>query len=297
MEDRHLCILDYDNYTKQVSTEHALFAVYYFYNIYSFDGHNGNECSEYLSKEFPTYLMQQPDFMKNPLNALKETFIQMDQQFISDSLHDLDTVLYQKLLSKLYIINKVQCVSETTTPVSLKRTPLSPSSYKSYSYLNDVTVNSPSSPISPSSIRKRSRSRATSIDNSEKTYNNIDTLVKQAHVEYSGSTAAVVLLRQSVLYIAHCGDSRVVLCRRGEAIDMTKDHKPFLPEEKLRIESAGGWVTNNRLNGILGVSRSFGDIEYKYLKEKSWRKKFLDNPLTVVFLFLYYYRFQILQKK
>lgn len=33
MEDRHLCILDYDNYTKQVSTEHALFAVYYFYNI------------------------------------------------------------------------------------------------------------------------------------------------------------------------------------------------------------------------------------------------------------------------
>ena len=47
------------------------------------------------------------------------------------------------------------------------------------------------------------------------------------------------------------------------AIDMSVDHKPDNVEEKRRIEKAGGYVEDNRVKGVLNLSRSLGDLEYK----------------------------------
>lgn len=44
---------------------------------------------------------------------------------------------------------------------------------------------------------------------------------------------------------------------------MSIDHKPENAEEKLRIEKAGGFVEENRVKGVLNLSRSLGDLEYK----------------------------------
>ena len=42
----------------------------------------------------------------------------------------------------------------------------------------------------------------------------------------SGTTATVCLLRNSVeLVVAHCGDSRALLCRNGDVMRLTTDHK------------------------------------------------------------------------
>lgn len=70
--------------------------------------------------------------------------------------------------------------------------------------------------------------------------------------------------RQPVfLHVANVGDCRAVLCRGGDAVVITTDHTPSVPSEAARVEAAGGFVSRGRVNGILGVSRSFGDIHCK----------------------------------
>lgn len=111
----------------------------------------------------------------------------------------------------------------------------------------------------------------------------------------SGSTALVVLFRNTEVIVANAGDCRAVLCRRGEAVELSDDHKPSRADEKDRIELAGGWidsqevlnipklyalglehselldehheligwVTVHKVCGALGMTRSVGDILIK----------------------------------
>ena len=44
---------------------------------------------------------------------------------------------------------------------------------------------------------------------------------------------------------------------------MSVDHKPEDPVERARIYNAGGFVEENRVNGMLALSRALGDFEYK----------------------------------
>lgn len=50
--------------------------------------------------------------------------------------------------------------------------------------------------------------------------------------------------------MANAGDSRTVLGRNGQALEMSEDHKPDNEGEKSRIEKAGGFVSDGRVNGI-----------------------------------------------
>lgn len=92
----------------------------------------------------------------------------------------------------------------------------------------------------------------------------------------SGCTAAVCILRWEVpddvdnqtadfsqhtrkLYTANVGDSRIVLFRKGRSMRLTYDHKASDVLEMQRIEKAGGLIMKSRVNGMLAVTRSFGD--------------------------------------
>lgn len=66
-----------------------------------------------------------------------------------------------------------------------------------------------------------------------------------------------------MLYAANAGDARAVLCRNGEALRLTYDHKGSDAQESKRITDAGGFVMNNRVNGVLAVTRSLGDSAMK----------------------------------
>ncbi|CAE7151888.1 unnamed protein product [Symbiodinium pilosum] len=84
--------------------------------------------------------------------------------------------------------------------------------------------------------------------------------------EGMGCTVVLSCVTPSTLFVANAGDSRAVLCRGGLALDLSQDHKPELPGERARIESAGGWIEGGavlRVNGDLSLSRAIGDLEYK----------------------------------
>merc|ERR1711939_229485 len=70
--------------------------------------------------------------------------------------------------------------------------------------------------------------------------------------------------RQRVLYTANVGDARIVLCRNGKALRLSYDHKGSDENEGKRITKAGGLILNNRVNGVLAVTRALGD---SYLKD------------------------------
>lgn len=71
--------------------------------------------------------------------------------------------------------------------------------------------------------------------------------------------------RKRVLYTANAGDARVVLCRSGRAMRLSYDHKGSDVSEGQRVQQAGGTILNNRVNGVLAVTRALGDAYMKDL--------------------------------
>ncbi|KND03139.1 uncharacterized protein SPPG_02202 [Spizellomyces punctatus DAOM BR117] len=109
-----------------------------------------------------------------------------------------------------------------------------------------------------------------------------DSQLGERKASYSGCTAVVGFIRtedrpspnassdsgaktrkRRILYTANVGDARAVLGRDGKAIRLSYDHKGSDPLEAKRIVDSGGFVMNNRVNGVLAVTRSLGDITMK----------------------------------
>jgi len=132
-------------------------------------------------------------------------------------------------------------------------------------------------------------------------FNQIDNdLLNEEDIEpmYSGTTACIVLLKESKLYTGNCGDSRAVLAKKkkrchtkeegkdvGEetadreliTVDLSTDQNPDSPGEKERIESLGGfvspppepglssrvWLDSSHTQIGLAMARSIGDHAVK----------------------------------
>lgn len=79
----------------------------------------------------------------------------------------------------------------------------------------------------------------------------------------AGCTATVALITPNEIYCCNAGDSRTVLSKGKQAVDLSVDHKPDDAEEHRRIVAANGFVEDSRVNGMLALSRALGDFEYK----------------------------------
>ncbi|KAH7140744.1 phosphatase 2C-like domain-containing protein [Dactylonectria macrodidyma] len=89
--------------------------------------------------------------------------------------------------------------------------------------------------------------------------------LKNLPVETSSTKTKGSMNRQRVLYTANVGDARIILCRAGKALRLSYDHKGSDEVEGKRIANAGGLILNNRVNGVLAVTRALGDAYMKKL--------------------------------
>ena len=84
--------------------------------------------------------------------------------------------------------------------------------------------------------------------------------------DLSGSTGIFLVIdgRSREMSVANVGDSRAVLSRGGGvAVELTSDHTLKREDEAKRIVGCGGRVKDGRVNGVLAVTRSFGDTQHK----------------------------------
>ncbi|KAK3133080.1 hypothetical protein QOZ80_6AG0531880 [Eleusine coracana subsp. coracana] len=94
-----------------------------------------------------------------------------------------------------------------------------------------------------------------------------------------GATAVCVWILGQTVVVANAGDAKAVLARSTstdaedvvdktksqlKAIVLTREHKAIFPQERSRIQKAGGSVgPNGRLQGRIEVSRALGDRQFK----------------------------------
>ncbi|KAJ8617055.1 hypothetical protein MRB53_013241 [Persea americana] len=105
----------------------------------------------------------------------------------------------------------------------------------------------------------------------------------------AGSTASTAILVGDRLLVANVGDSRAVICRGGNAIPVSRDHKPDQTDERQRIEDAGGfvmWAGTWRVGGVLAVSRAFGDrlLKQYVVADPEIQEEVIDKSLEFLIL-------------
>lgn len=214
--------------TESEATTHAVETDNGYFAI--FDGHAGTFAAEWCGKKL--HLILEDVMRRNPNSPVPEL---LDQAFTS----------VDQQLEKLPLKNS-GC---TAVAAVLRWEDRIPSSHS-------ATGSAPLAPAAASANTLESESdgpESTHKSGQEKQPSSTDSLKGQENVS-----------RQRVLYTANVGDARIVLCRNGKALRLSYDHKGSDENEGKRIANAGGLILNNRVNGVLAVTRALGDT---YLKD------------------------------
>ncbi|KAH7132540.1 protein phosphatase-like protein 2C [Dendryphion nanum] len=196
-----------------------------------FDGHAGNFAADWCGKKL--HLMLEDTIRRNPNTPIPElldqTFTSVDQQ-----------------LEKLPLKNS-GCTAVIAVLRWEDRVPNSQSSTGSILF----------APAAVTAVKSAAESGETSTDSQGTAAEVRPENAVEAKLRSDAS-------RQRVLYTANVGDARIVLCRNGRALRLSYDHKGSDENEGRRVASAGGLILNNRVNGVLAVTRALGDA---YMKE------------------------------
>ncbi|KAI0110345.1 phosphatase 2C-like domain-containing protein [Nemania sp. FL0031] len=197
-----------------------------------FDGHAGTFAADWCGKKL--HLVLEDIIRRNPNAPIPEL---LDQTFTSVDAQ----------LEKLPLKNS-GCTAAIAVLRWEDRVPSSSSAIGSQAIAPAAAV---ASKTSDTSKPKDSKSE----DNG-----NTIAIPESTHARLKG-----IATRQRVLYTANVGDARIVLCRAGKALRLSYDHKGSDENEGKRIANAGGLILNNRVNGVLAVTRALGDSYIKYL--------------------------------
>lgn len=118
------------------------------------------------------------------------------------------------------------------------------------------------------------------IENLEKSFLEINESLVNNGIENEGSTAIIAYIKNNKIFIANTGDSRAIIIKNDQTIQLSEDHKPNRPDEKSRIEKLGGRILYRGCwriltkHGGLSLSRAIGD--------KSFFPYIIPNPEITV---------------
>jgi len=242
MEDAHIC---QGSLTVPTGTshgdiqldDHSLFAV--------FDGHRGSFAAKFSAKHFLQILVSRPSFIQYAI-----IFSQHKSEQVEDKNHD-DKQKRQSYLQMIQFLEQGFKEAFLKVDVDLLKT------IECDDDDDKIVLDSQQShPIKTSSI----------LDEEG-----------EINVGHSGTTALVVFLTPSKILCANAGDSRAIYSKRATMYDpntktskfihrtipLSYDHKPNDEHEHSRIVMAGGYVSDNRVDGDLAVSRGLGDFRFK----------------------------------
>lgn len=124
---------------------------------------------------------------------------------------------------------------------------------------------------------EKNRDMATAVEDA---FAATDDLIFRKQME-SGSTSLSVLVRGRDAVVACVGDSQAVVCTNGTARTLSVLHSPDAEGELERITAAKGVVVKGRIFGLLGVSRAFGDNDFK-TSRGDYKDKFKGDLVTAV---------------
>jgi protein phosphatase PTC1 len=210
-----------------VETDNGYFAI--------FDGHAGTFAADWCGKKL--HLLLEDTIRKNPNTPIPE-------------LLDLTFTLVDQQLEKLPVKNS-GCTAVTAVLRWEDRVP-NPASATGSAYISQAAAAKASQESTEGEVDK-----SNSQPLQEKP-------VSEAKLQATEAKLRQTASRQRVLYTANVGDARIVLCRNGRALRLSYDHKGSDESEGRRIANAGGLILNNRVNGVLAVTRALGD---SYMKD------------------------------
>ncbi len=119
----------------------------------------------------------------------------------------------------------------------------------------------------------------------ESAFSYADNIVVGSQPGTVGACAAVVIVDNEDITTANVGDVAVVLIQSsGAPIILTTKHCKSNDEERKRVEQSGAhWANGGRVNGVLRVSRSFGDGDFKGRRAvKAWKTAFSSDPVIAM---------------
>ncbi|KAF2269883.1 PP2C-domain-containing protein [Lojkania enalia] len=210
-----------------------------------FDGHAGTFAADWCGKKL--HLLLEDMIRKNPNTPIPElldqTFTAVDQQLEKLPLKNSGCTA---VIAVLRWEDRVPNAQSSTGSVLF-----APAAVNAVKNATDSGEKQTDAPDTASTSESNAESQAATQDSRKE---------HPAEIRLRSDAS-----RQRVLYTANVGDARIVLCRNGRALRLSYDHKGSDENEGRRVTSAGGLILNNRVNGVLAVTRALGDAYMKDL--------------------------------
>ena len=191
-----------------------------------FDGHSGNEISQYISENFCNELTKNEKFQsKNYKEALIETYINIDKSLRNEEVNNKLKEYSQK--------NKLN-ITENINELTKNDKDINEDDINNINTLMDI--------IDP--------------DNLENVFIS----------DYIGSSGLVLLIHENITYISNAGNSHFIIINNKLEINnnIIEKQKKFEEEEKKRIKIAKGIKYGKEIKGEEYIyTRGFGDFQYK----------------------------------